>query len=382
MDYVLLQHYWWFIISLLGALLVFLLFVQGGQTLLYTIGKNDIEKTMIINSLGRKWEFTYTTLVVFGGAFFASFPLFYSTSFGGAYWVWMAILICFVIQAVAYEFRMKKGNLLGQRGYEIFLLINGFGGLLLLGTAVGTFFTGSEFLVDKNNITNIGMPIISRWMNPALGLEAVLNPRNLLLGISVFFLARSIASLYFMNNIDDATIFGRAKKQVLINTILFLVFFLPFLVWTLLANGFAVNPLTHEVYMEPYKYALNYIQVPVLGILLLCGVVLYLFGTAKSAFSKHYTKGIWFSGIGATLVVLSLFLNLGYNNTCFYPSTYNLQSSLTIFNSSSSKVTLEVMSYVSLLVPFVLAYIFYTWRVMDKQPITEKEMETPTEHKY
>lgn len=381
MDYTLLQHYWWFVISLLASLLVFLLFVQGGQTLIYTIGKNELEKTMLINSLGRKWEFTYTTLVVFGGGFFASFPLFYSTSFGGAYWVWMIILLCFVIQAVAYEFRMKKGNFLGQKTYEIFLMINGFGGLILIGTAVGTFFTGSEFLVDKDNITDVMMPVISRWMNPLMGLEAVFNVRNVLLGLSVLFLARSMASMYFMNNIDDATIYARAKKQVLINTILFLVFFLPFLIWTLLANGFAVNAETGEVFMQPFKYALNYLQMPVLGIMLLAGVVLYLFGSARSAFAKHYTKGIWFSGIGAILVVLSLFLVLGYNNTSYYPSTYNLQSSLTIFNSSSSHFTLEVMSYVSVLVPVVLAYIFYTWRLIDRKPITEEEMESPG-HKY
>lgn len=380
MDYTLLQHYWWFVISLLASLLVFLLFVQGGQTMIYTIGKNELEKTMLINSLGRKWEFTYTTLVVFGGGFFASFPLFYSTSFGGAYWVWMIILLCFVIQAVAYEFRMKKGNFLGQKTYEIFLMINGFGGLILIGTAVGTFFTGSEFLVDKDNITDTMMPIISRWMNPLMGLEAAFNVRNLLLGLSILFLARSMAAMYFMNNIDDATIFGRSKKQVLINTILFLVFFLPFLIWTLVAEGFAVNA-SGEVFMEPYKYALNYLQMPVLAVMLLLGVVLYLFGTAKSAFSAHYTKGIWFSGIGAVLVVLSLFLVAGYNGTSYYPSTYNLQSSLTIFNSSSSHFTLEVMSYVSILVPFVLAYIFYAWRAIDKKPITEEEMESPG-HKY
>lgn len=380
MDYTLLQHYWWFVISLLASLLVFLLFVQGGQTLIYTIGKNELEKTMLINSLGRKWEFTYTTLVVFGGGFFASFPLFYSTSFGGAYWVWMIILLCFVIQAVAYEFRMKKGNFLGQKTYEIFLMINGFGGLILIGTAVGTFFTGSEFLVDKDNFTDTMMPVISRWMNPLMGLEAAFNVRNLLLGVSVLFLARSMAALYFMNNIDDATIFGRSKKQVLINTILFLVFFLPFLIWTLVADGFAVKA-SGEVFMEPYKYALNYLQMPVLAVMLLSGVVLYLFGTAKSAFTQHYTKGIWFSGIGAVLVVLSLFLVVGYNGTSYYPSTYDLQSSLTIFNSSSSYFTLEVMSYVSILVPFVLTYIFFAWRAIDKKSITEEEMKA-SGHKY
>ncbi len=381
MDYSLLQQYWWFLISLLGAILVFLLFVQGGQTLLYTIAKDEVEKTMIVNSLGRKWEFTFTTLVTFGGAFFASFPLFYSTSFGGAYWVWIAILLCFVVQAVAYEFRTKAGNLLGQKGYETFLLINGFGGILLLGTAVGTFFTGSDFLVDKENITNIGMPVISRWMNSGMGLEAVLNFRNTLLGVSLFWLARSVAALYFMNNIDNEDIFSRSKKHVLINTLLFLLFFLPLLVWTLLSDGFAVNPDSGEVFMQPYKYAINYLEMPLLGVILLVGVALYLYGTARSAFSEKYKYGIWFGGLGVVLVVLSLLLNVGYNNTCYYPSTYDLQSSLTISNSSSSHVTLEVMSYVSLLIPFVLAYIFYVWRALDNQSITREEMES-TDHKY
>ncbi len=381
MDYSILQHYWWFLISLLGAILVFMLFVQGGQSLLYTLGQDETEKSMIINSLGRKWEITFTTLVTFGGAFFASFPLFYSTSFGGAYWVWIAILLCFVLQAVAYEYRIKSGNLLGSKGYEIFLLINGFGGVLLIGTAVGTFFTGSEFLVDKMNITNQGMPIISRWMHPAMGLEAVLNIRNVMLGVAIFFLSRSIAALYFMNNIDCDEIFARAKRQVMINTLAFLVFFLPLLVWTLLADGFAVDPESGEIFMQPYKYGLNFIEMPWLAVMLLLGVVLYLYGVAKAALSEYYTKGIWFSGTGVILVVLSLLLCVGYNDTSYYPSTYDLQSSLTIVNSSSSYVTLSVMSCASLMIPFVVAYIAYVWRALDRDAITREEMES-TDHKY
>ncbi len=380
MDYSLLQHYWWFLISLLGAILVLLLFVQGGQSLLYTIGRTEIEKTMLLNSLGRKWELTYTTLVTFGGAFFASFPLFYSTSFGGAYWVWMAILICFVLQAVAYEFRLKKGNLLGQKGYEIFLLINGFGGMVLLGTAVGTFFTGSAFKVDLLSITDLSQPIISRWMHPAMGLEAALNYRNLLLGVSIVMLSRSMAALYFMNNIADEVIFERSRKQLLINSIAFLLLFVPFLLVTLLSDGFGINAMG-EIEMVPYKYALNLIEMPIVGGALLLGVVLYLVGVARGYFRQHETDGIWFSGTGVLLVVLSLLLIAGYNHTAYYPSTYDLQSSLTISNSSSSHATLTVMSYVSLLIPFVVAYISYVWRAMDRKPITKEEMEG-SGHKY
>ncbi len=380
MDYSFLQHYWWFLISLLGAILVLLLFVQGGQSLLYTIGRTEIEKTMLINSLGRKWELTYTTLVTFGGAFFASFPLFYSTSFGGAYWVWMAILICFVLQAVAYEFRMKEGNLLGQKAYEIFLLINGFGGMVLLGTAVGTFFTGSAFTVELLNITEPSQPIISCWMHPAMGLEAALNYRNLLLGVSIVMLARSVASLYFMNNIENEVIFERSRKQLLINSIAFLLLFVPFLLITLLADGYGVN-VAGEIEMMSYKYGINLIEMPIVGGMLLVGVVLYLVGVAKGYWGKHYTRGIWFSGAGVLLVVLALLLTVGYNNTAYYPSSYDLQSSLTIANSSSSHVTLTLMAYASLLIPFVVAYISYVWRAMDRKPITQEEMEQ-SKHTY
>jgi len=381
MDYTLLQHYWWLIISLLGALLVFLLFVQGGQTLIYQIGKTELERTMLINSIGRKWEFTFTTLVTFGGAFFASFPLFYSTSFGGAYWVWMAILFCFIIQAVSFEFRTKAGNFLGSKTYESFLLINGFGGVFLLGTAVGTFFTGSEFTVNMNNLTDVFMPVISTWDNPLHGLEAVLNPRNLLLGGAVLFLARTLGALYFINNIDDDTIFERSKRQVMVNAILFLALFLPFLIWTLLSNGYSLDPVTGNIFMEKYKYAINYIEMPIIGAILLIGVVLVLVGIGKTVLSTKYNKGIWFSGLGTILTVLSLFLILGYNNTSYYPSSSDLQSSLTIFNSSSSEFTLTVMSYVSIIIPFVLAYIFYAWRSLDRKPIDRVEM-SGSDHKY
>lgn len=373
-TYILLQHYWWFLISLLGALLVFLLFVQGGQSLLFTIGKTEVQQKMLLNSTGRKWEFTFTTLVTFGGAFFASFPLFYSTSFGGAYWVWMLILFCFVIQAVSYEFQAKKGNLLGKKTYQVFLIINGVVGPILLGTAVATFFHGAEFLVDKEQITNIAMPVISSWATPWHGLEAAFVIWNLCLGLGVFFLARVLALLYFINNINDAEINARSHKQLIPETILFLVFFLTFLVHLLVTDGFAVNPDTGEVFMQPYKYFINLIEMPVVLAVLLVGVVGVLFGIGKTLLSKEWTKGIWFSGTGTVLTVLALLLCAGWNNTAYYPSITHLQSSLTIQNSSSSPFTLEVMSYVSILVPFVLAYIFYTWRALDLHKIDSQEM--------
>lgn len=373
-TYILLQHYWWFVISLLGALLVFLLFVQGGQSLLFTIGKTEIQQKMLLNSTGRKWEFTFTTLVTFGGAFFASFPLFYSTSFGGAYWVWMLILFCFVIQAVSYEYQAKKGNLLGKKTYQVFLIINGVVGPILLGTAVATFFHGAEFLVDKEQITNIAMPVISSWATPWHGLEAAFVIWNLCLGLGVFFLARVLALLYFINNINDAEINARSRKQLIPETILFLVFFLTFLVHLLVTDGFAVNPDTKEVFMQPYKYFINLIEMPAVLAVLLVGVVGVLFGIGKTLLAKEWTKGIWFSGTGTVLTVLALLLCAGWNNTAYYPSITHLQSSLTIQNSSSSLFTLEVMSYVSILVPFVLAYIFYAWRALDLHKIDSKEM--------
>lgn len=381
-----LQQYWWIIISLLGALLVFLMFVQGGQTLLYTLGKTEDERTLLVNLLGRKWELTFTTLVTFGGAFFASFPLFYSTSFGGAYWVWMAILIAFVLQAVSYEYRRKPGNFLGKRTFETFLFINGLLGTFLIGTAVATFFTGSEFSVDKMNIVNMAgdaMPVISQWKGPAHGLEAVLNPQNLLLGLTLFFLSRALAVLYFMNRVADGQILARSRKQLLYNAAPFLLFFLGFTVWTFLSDGFAVDPVTKQVSPEPYKYFHNLLQMPVVAVMFLVGVAGVLLGLIRPLvrFEKCHARGIWPAGIGTVLTVWALFLLAGLNHTAYYPSTYDLQSSLTIENSSSSHYTLTAMSYVSFLVPFVLAYIWYVWRAMDRKKITVEEIESET-HKY
>ena len=374
-TYILLQHYWWFLVSLLGALLVFLLFVQGGQSLLFTIGKTEMQQKMLLNSTGRKWEFTFTTLVTFGGAFFASFPLFYSTSFGGAYWVWMLILLCFVIQAVSYEYQAKKGNLLGKKTYQIFLLINGIAGPILLGTAVATFFNGAEFIVNKEQLTELAMPIISSWATPWHGLEAAFVVWNLCLGIAVFFLARTLALLYFINNINDQEIQASSRKRLLPEAILFLVFFLIFLIRLLVVDGFAVNAGTQEIYMQPYKYFINLIEMPAVLVTLLVGVVGVLFGIGKSILSQTWTKGIWFAGAGTVLTVLALLLCAGWNNTAYYPSLADLQSSLTLQNSSSSPFTLKVMSFVSILIPFVLAYIFYAWRALDLHKINQKEME-------
>ena len=375
MDYSFLQQYWWFLVSLLGAILVFLLFVQGGQSLLFTIGKTELQQKMLLNSTGRKWEFTFTTLVTFGGAFFASFPLFYSTSFGGAYWVWMLILICFVLQAVSYEYQAKRGNLLGKKTYQYFLLANGVLAPVLLGTAVGTFFNGAEFVVNKEQLTAVGMPVISSWANPLHGLEAAFVIWNLLLGLAVFFLARVLGLLYYINNIADDDVTTRCRKRLLPETILFLVFFLAFLVRLLVADGFAVNPDSGEIFMQPYKYLMNLVEMPVVLLVLLVGVVAVLFGIGKSYLSPTWIKGIWFAGVGTVLTVLALLRCAGWNHTAYYPSVADLQSSLTIQNSSSSPFTLQVMSIVSLLVPFVLAYIFYAWRSIDLFKITSDAMQ-------
>ncbi len=374
MSLLTLQQYWWMIISLLGAVLVFLMFVQGGQTMIYSLGKTENERKVIVNALGRKWEFTFTTLVTFGGAFFASFPLFYSTSFGGAYWVWMLILFCFIIQAIAYEFRTKPNNFLGKRTYETFLFINGLFGTILIGTAVATFFTGSEFTINDMNQ--------SRWEAPYRGLELALDFSryatyiNLSLGLAVFFLARTLANLYFINNIDQANIVDRARKQILKNGIPFVFFFLFFLVNLLLMKGFAYNPETKIVSMESYKYLHNLWQMPVVLILFFIGVAIVLIAIYRSYF--HFetcqNRAIWPASIGTILVVFCLFLVAGFNNTCFYPSTFDLQSSLSIENSSSSKYTLTAMSYVSLMVPFVIAYIWWAWKSMNKTKISEEEV--------
>lgn len=367
-TYIFLQHYWWFLISLLGGLLVFLLFVQGGQSLLFQLGKTEAQRQLLLESTGKKWELTFTTLVTFGGAFFASFPLFYSTSFGGAYWVWMLILLCFVLQAVSYEYQMRKGNLLGKKTYRIFLLINGIAGPVLLGTAVGTFFNGAEFIVNKEQLSVLSMPVISQWATPWHGLEAVLNIWNVCLGIAVFFLARVLAILYFMNNIDDESIRSQSWNRLLPESIAFLMFFLAFLAHWLIADGFAVNPDTQEIFMQPYKYALNLLEMPYVTGILLVGVILVLWGIGKTYLNPSYREGIWFSGTGTVLTVLALLLCAGWNHTAYYPSITDLQSSLTLQNSCSSPFTLKVMSYVSILIPFVLAYIFYAWRAIDLKP--------------
>ncbi len=386
LSYTTLQHYWWIIISLLGAALVLLMFVQGGQTLIYTIGKTNDERTLLINLLGRKWEFTFTTLVTFGGAFFASFPLFYSTSFGGAYWVWMLILFAFIIQAVSYEYRSKAGNFFGKRTYETFLLLNGILAPVLIGTAVATFFTGSQFSVNLMNITRLTgdkMPVISEWTGPAHGLEAALSLHNLMLGFTVFFLSRVLALLYFMNRIDHKEIIARIRKQLLLNAIPFVVFFLVFVIWTLLSSGFAVNPNTGEVFMEPFKYLHNLVQMPVVALIFVLGVALVLAGIIRPliSFEKWGSKGIWIAGPGTLLTVFALFLLAGFNHTAYYPSTYDLQSSLTIENSSSSHYTLMVMGYVSLLVPIVIAYIWIAWRSIDNKKIDLEELGNET-HVY
>lgn len=380
-TYIFLQHYWWLLVSLLGALLVFLLFVQGGNSLLFRLGTTDEERSLLVNSTGRKWEFTFTTLVTFGGAFFASFPLFYSTSFGGAYWLWMIILFSFVLQAVSYEFQSKLGNLLGKRTYQYFLVANGVVGPVLLGAAVATFFNGSNFIVSKSNLTDEMMPVISQWANGWHGLDAFGNPWNILLGLAVFFLARLLGNLYFINNIREEKLIFRCRRQLVTDAVPFLVFFLAFVVRTLLKDGFAVNPDTGLIVMEPFKYFNNLVDMPYLLVLFLIGVAGVLFGTGKSIFSKTYTRGIWFAGTGTVLVVLSLLLCVGYNNTAYYPSTADLQSSLTIANSCSSQFTLKTMAYVSILVPFVLAYIVYAWRAIDRKPITPEELKQDG-HKY
>jgi len=367
-----LQQYWWVIVSLLAALLVFMMFVQGGQTLLNTIAQSDEEKTLMVNSLGGKWEITFTTLVTFGGAMFAAFPKFYSASFGGAYWVWIAILFCFTIQAISYEFRKKKGNVWGSKTYETLLFINGSLGPFLIGTAVGTFFTGSEFYVDANNFTH--------WQNPLRGLEALFNVQNIMLGFSVFFLARILGAMYFMNNIKDANIKEASRKMVRFNAIPFLAVFISFASMLLLSDGFTVDPSTSVVSLEHYKYLHNFLEMPVVLVLFGIGVLLVITGIYTGWFRKS-TQAIWWTGSGTVLTVLSLFLVAGFHHTSFYPSTFDLQSSLTIGNSSSSLYTLTIMSYVSLVIPVVMAYIFYVWKSLDRKKTDRSEIEK-NEHAY
>ena len=374
MSYEFLQQYWWLVVSLLGALLVFLLFVQGANSMVHSIGHTEEGQRKVLASTGLKWEITFTTLVTFGGAFFASFPLFYSTSFGGAYWLWMIILFSFVLQAVSYEFQMKKGNLLGTRTYRWFLVLNGIIGPLLLGGAVATFFNGSNFLVEKASLTDIGSPVISRWANASAGLDALLDPWNLMFGLAVMFLARVLGALYIINNINDEDLRSRASVRLVGAAVPFLALFLTFFVRLLLKDGYAVDPQTQQVFLSPMKYLHNYLSMPLLAAMTLVGVVLLLYGVGRTIVSKTYIKGIWPAGIGVVLAVLALLLCAGWNNTAFYPSNADLQSSLTIANSCSSEFTLRTMFYVSLLVPFVVAYIAYVWYAMDKKKLTKDEV--------
>ena len=374
MTYSFLQHYWWFLVSLLGALLVFLMFVQGANSMLFSLGHTEAERRLLVNSTGRKWEFTFTTLVTFGGAFFASFPLFYSTSFGGAYWVWMIILFSFVVQAVSYEFQNKLGNLLGARTFQTMLVVNGVVGPLLLGMAVATFFNGANFVVDKMNLTVFSQPVISHWTNVSGGLDAVADPWNVVLGLAVFFLSRVLGLLYTKNNINDEVLSMRISRRLIVEAACFLVFFLLFLVRTLFKDGFAYNPSTGDIFIEPQKYLNNLIDMWYVALTLVVGVVLVLYGIVRTIYNKVYIFGIWFAGIGVVVVVLSLLLCAGWNNTAYYPSIANLQSSLTIANSCSSEFTLHTMAVVSLLIPFVLAYIVYAWRCIDKKKLDHDEI--------
>lgn len=374
MSYEFLQQYWWFLVSLLGAILVFLLFVQGGNSLLFSVGQTDEERRLLVNSTGRKWEFTFTTLVTFGGAFFASFPLFYSTSFGGAYWLWMIILFSFVLQAVSYEFQNKLGNFLGTRTFQWFLVINGIVGPLLLGGAVATFFNGSNFIVEKNNLVTGPTPIISSWANASHGLDALLDPWNLVLAFAVFFLARVLGLLYFINNVNDEAIRSRSRRQLVTASAPFVLLFVAFLLRTLLKSGFAADPATGVISMEPMKYLNNLVTMWYVAAALVVGIVLVLVGIVRTIVSKTYIKGIWPTGIGVVITVCSLLLCAGWNDTAYYPSTADLQSSLTITNSCSSEFTLRTMAIVSIFIPFVLAYIFYAWHSIDKKKIDKKEI--------
>lgn len=380
MELIHFQQYWWLIISVLGALLVFFLFVQGGQTM-FLGTRDDVARQMMVNSIGRKWELTFTTLVTFGGAFFASFPLFYSTSFGGAYWLWMLILLSFIIQAVSYEFRRKPGNIFGTRFYDTLLFINGSVGCILLGVAVGTMFFGGEFSIVKTNILDPGAPVISQWAS-SHGLEAIGDWRNLLLGFVVLFLARMQAGFYFLNNLaDDDDVTSRARRETIVNGGIFVVLFLVFLAVLFTATGYAYDPATGLITAEPYRYLLNLVDLWWFGVLFLVGVVMVLYALFRMLFKPAWRCGIWFSGTGTVLVILSLFAILGYNNTAYLPSLTDLQSSLTIANSSSTLFTLKTMSIVSILVPFVIAYIAYVWRKMDATPITPDEVKAD-DHMY
>jgi cytochrome d ubiquinol oxidase subunit II len=372
MTHLFLQNYWWCVVSLLASFLVFLLFVQGGQSFIFSLGKNEVQKSMIINTLGRKWEFTFTTLVTFGGVFFASFPLFYATSFGGAYWIWIALLFSFIIQAVSYEYRSKPSNILGKGTFDIFLFINGSLGPFLIGTAVATFFTGSHFSLNELNQV--------KWATSANGLEALLNTRNLSLGFSVLLLARLLGLLYIINSIDDNDLINRARKKLIYNTLIFLAFFLFFIFSLIFSKGYAIDENTGSVFLMKYKYLHNLLEIPFAGILFFGGVIGVLSGIGLSVFTEKF-NGIWYTGAGTIMTVFSLFLIAGFNNTSFYPSSFDLQSSLTIKNSSSSYFTLKTMFYISFIIPFVFAYIWYAWSSINKSKITSEEM-AEGEHVY
>lgn len=373
-TYTFLQQYWWFLIALLGGLLVFLLFVQGGNALIFLAGKNEDQRQLIVNSTGRKWELTFTTLVTFGGAFFASFPLFYSTSFGGAYWVWILILITFVFQAVSYEFQSKAGNILGKKTFRIFLTLNGCLAPLLIGTAVGTFFTGSDFLVKKSAVGDIAAPVISRWTNGWHGLEAVANPFNVEFGLMVMFLAVCLGALYMINNIDDKELGVSLRRSLMLCFGGFLLMLVLVLIQLITMEGFAVDA-EGIVTMEKGKYFHNLIQMPAVLIMFLLGAVLLVAGVILTLVKKEFNRGIWFSGPGTVLAVMAIFMIAGYNGTAYYPSTADIQSSLTLSNSCSSEFTLKTMAIVSLIIPFVVAYIAYFWRQMDKKSLTKEELE-------
>ncbi len=372
-SHIALQQYWWIIISTIGSALVFLLFVQGGQTLIYTLGKSKEERDLIINSIGRKWEFSFTTLVVFGGAFFAAFPLFYSTSFGGAYWAWMILLFTFIFQAVSYHYRSKPNNFFGSRAYEAFLQVGGYTSTFLLGVIVATLFTGSQFQISD-------MKEMS-WMNNGRGFELLLNPHNLVMGVAILFLSRVLAILYIINSVDDKELDKKVRKRLFFEASVFVVAFLTFVIWLMFVQGYAVNPETGAVYLMKNKYFINLIEMPIVLILFIIGVSLVLTGIIKTLFTESY-KGIWWSGFGAFLTAFTLFMIAGFNNTAFYPSSYDIQSSLTIYNASSSQYTLMAMFYVSLMIPIVLGYIWLTWRAINKHRITREELNSEETNSY
>ena len=383
-TYSFLQHYWWFLVSLLGGLLVFLMFVQGANSLLFRIGKTEGERSLLVNATGRKWEFTFTTLVTFGGAFFASFPLFYSTSFGGAYWVWMLLLVSFVLQAVAYEFQSKTGNVMGRRVYRLFLVFNGVVAPLVVGAAVATFFTGSDFVVSRDAMGSMGeglSPVISRWGNAWHGLDALSNPWNWVLGLTLVFLARVLGALYMIDLLDDAALVARLRRQVLIDAVPFVVLFLAFTGYVLTATGLAYDEASATFSPEPYRYLHVFLSHPTVLVLFATGVVLVLTGIGRTRLKPTSVRGIWFAGPGTVLTVLAVLLVAGIDNTAYYPSVSDPQSSLCLANSSSSEFTLQAMAVVSLLVPFVLAYIAYAWHSIDLGGLSRKQVESD-EHAY